>query len=147
MLVSIIIPSYNSKNTIIQTVKSAVNQSNLNKEIILVDDGSFDNTINVVKEQFKDIDFIHILNQENGGACSARNLGLHHSKGDFIQFLDADDILHPEKIKSQLDLWDQYKNESIILSGQWDRFINDTSEAKFPSRLLDRDWENPIEWL
>src|SRR5690606_27096496 len=76
----------------------------------------------------------------------ARNKAFELSTGDYIQYLDADDLLAPDKIASQIKLFEKY-GDVVIVSGQWDRFYNNPEEAVFPDRFLDRDWDNPVDWL
>lgn len=99
-LVSIIIPVYNAEPYLAQTIQSAFDQSWANKEIIVVDDGSTDRSLEIARK-FEN-QTIKVFTQENKGGSAARNLGLSKSKGDYIQFLDADDLLSPEKIEVQL---------------------------------------------
>ena len=99
-LVSICIPTYNSKKWVGETIHSALAQTWENKEIIIVDDGSVDDTYQIIK-QFES-DNVRVFRQENKGACSARNRALKEANGDFIQWLDADDILASDKIEIQL---------------------------------------------
>ena len=100
--VSIIIPAYNSEKYISEAIESAINQTWQHKEIIVIDDGSADNTYSVACSYKKE--GVEVLQQKNKGACAARNLGIKHSKGDYIQLLDSDDILLPQKISSQIEL-------------------------------------------
>ena len=90
-MISIIIPVFNSEKYIEQTIKSAIDQTWANKEIIIIDDGSTDNSLAIAK-QFKN-DRIKIITQQNKGASAARNKGIAEAKGTYIQFLDAVDIL------------------------------------------------------
>jgi glycosyltransferase involved in cell wall biosynthesis len=99
-LVSIIIPLYNSKKHIAKCIKSAVDQTWLNKEIIVVNDGSTDQSLEIAKAFESDL--LKVFSQENKGASAARNFGIRESKGDYIQFLDADDLLSPNKIECQI---------------------------------------------
>lgn len=101
-LVSIIIPVYNAEKYIAETLRSALNQTWPNIEIILIDDGSTDQTIRIAR-QFKD-ERLTIFTQENLCAGKARNRGLREAKGGYIQFLDADDLLSPNKIADQMRL-------------------------------------------
>jgi glycosyltransferase involved in cell wall biosynthesis len=101
-LVSIIIPVFNSGEYLAETIESAMGQTWPNKEIIIVDDGSTDNSVSVAKE-FND-PAIRIFQQKNKGASTARNKGLAEAKGEYIQFLDADDLLNSIKIEAQLQL-------------------------------------------
>ena len=101
-LVSIIIPVFNSQEYLAETIESALAQTWPNKEIIIVDDGSSDKSLDVAK-RFKN-PAIKIFEQENKGASAARNKGLAEAKGEYIQFLDADDLLNNTKIEDQLRL-------------------------------------------
>jgi len=95
-LVSIIIPAYNKSQLTVKTVESVLSQTYQPIEIIVVDDGSKDDT----REQLlRYADKIQYVYKENGGACSARNLGFKLSQGDYIGFLDCDDVYHPEKVQ------------------------------------------------
>ncbi len=102
-LVSVIVPSYQSKDTIAETIESILSQSYQEIEIVVVDDGSTDDTFQYLTEIFGEK--IILLRQENKGLSSARNTGLSISKGEFIQFLDADDLIYPNKIKLQVEFF------------------------------------------
>ncbi|WP_460219708.1 glycosyltransferase [Psychroserpens sp. MEBiC05023] len=101
-LVSIIIPSYNSKDYIAETINSALCQTYKPIEIIVVDDGSTDETCQLFAEF--EANGIACYQIENAGASNARNFGLKKASGDYIQFLDADDILDKFKIAKQMEL-------------------------------------------
>lgn len=98
--VSILIPLYNSEKYIADTIESALVQTWKNKEIIIVDDGSSDNSYEVAKSYGSNN--IKIFKQNNNGACYARNEAFKKSTGDYIQYLDADDLLAPNKLEEQL---------------------------------------------
>lgn len=99
-LVSIIIPAFNAEKYIIECLHSACNQTYRNLEVIVVNDGSTDETLHLLN-QFKDERLI-IINQENKGCSHAKNTGLKYATGVFIQYLDADDLLSPDKIENQV---------------------------------------------
>ncbi len=101
-LVSIIIPVYNSEKYLGDTIRSAIEQTYTDKEIIIVDDGSTDNSLNIAGSFGSDT--VRVFSQENKGASAARNLGLNHAQGIYIQFLDADDLLSPDKIAAQVKM-------------------------------------------
>jgi glycosyltransferase involved in cell wall biosynthesis len=101
-LVSIIIPVFNSDEYIADAINSALSQTWANIEIIIVDDGSTDQSLNIARN-FKD-DRLRIFEQKNKGASAARNKGLTEAKGDYIQFLDADDVLNSIKVEAQVRL-------------------------------------------
>jgi len=98
--VSVIIPLHNQKQFIGDAINSVLNQTYLNIEIIVVNDGSTDNPFPIL-EEYKDK--IVLINQKNKGLAGARNEGIKHSSGEYIQFLDADDFLNKDKIKLQLE--------------------------------------------
>jgi glycosyltransferase involved in cell wall biosynthesis len=109
ILISIIIPCYNQGEFLDETLKSVLKQTYTNWECIIVNDGSSDDT-EVIAEKWieKDSRFIY-LNKENGGVSSSRNLGIEKAKGDFIQFLDADDLLADNKIAISIDCVQQHQ--------------------------------------
>ncbi len=99
--ISVVIPTYNRADYIIRSVKSALEQTVKPYEIIVVDDGSTDNT----KEKIDELnnECIKYVYQENGGAASARNKGAEVATGDWIAFNDSDDVWRPEKLKEQIE--------------------------------------------
>lgn len=100
-LVSIIIPVFNYQNFIFETLENLLNQTYKNWEAILIDDGSTDKTAKIIKTYcFKDSRF-KLIQQNNKGVSVARNLGLEIATGEFIQFLDGDDLLSQSKIEIQ----------------------------------------------
>ena len=102
-LVSIVTPTYNSEAFIAQTIKSVQNQTHQNWEMIIVDDGSTDNTANIVTEKAKldnRITFVRL--SVNGGPAKARNAGIEKVSGKYMTFLDADDVWFPEFISTSI---------------------------------------------
>ena len=99
-LVSVIIPSYNHGNFLSRAIDSVLSQTYRNVEIIVVDDGSSDNTKQVA-ESFPHVVYVY---QHNQGLSAARNTGIDHSKGKYLLFLDADDWLSVDAIKKDLDI-------------------------------------------
>ena len=120
-LASIIIPTFNREKLLDETLASAVAQTYRPIEIIVVDDGSTDNTSSVVDrwqqrcDQHSDI-AIRYFHQSNCGVGSARNRGLTESRGEFIQFLDSDDILHPRKLEIHIGLLQRYPESGYAFS-------------------------------
>ena len=125
-LISIIIPSYNSLKYLDGSIGSALNQTYENVEIILIDDGSTDGT----RDSFNKFEKHGIIcrNQPNKGASAARNHGLSLAKGEYIQFLDADDILHPDKLKKQVSLME--KEDADLSFSYWENFTNDVTTSQ-----------------
>jgi glycosyltransferase involved in cell wall biosynthesis len=143
-LVSILIPAYNAEQWIAQTLRSAVAQTWPRREIIVVDDGSRDRTAEVARRfSSKEVAVVSI---ENRGAAAARNHALRLSQGDYIQWLDADDLLAPDKIERQLSAPGESDSRRILLSSSWAFFNYRTQRARFVPTLLWRDL-SPAEWL
>ena len=97
--VSVIIPTYNREATLERAVKSVLSQTHKNLELIIIDDGSTDNTHTIIKKYSKKLRF---FSQLHGGVSAARNLGLEKSEGTWVAFLDSDDYWLPEKLEVQL---------------------------------------------
>ena len=98
--VSIIIPSFNSEKTIERCINSVITQNYPNKELIVVNDGSFDRTVEILRK-FKGL--IHVVTTENCGVSSARNFGIKNATGEYIVFLDSDDYLLPNCLNYMVD--------------------------------------------
>ncbi|MDD5371925.1 MAG: glycosyltransferase family 2 protein [Sulfurimonas sp.] len=115
MKFSVIIPIYNSQATIARALDSVINQTYKDFEIILVDDGSSDNTNQVIKMFFKNKDIAHkYIYQENSGVSIARNRGIKETVGEYIAFLDSDDMWHPQKLEIVSNI---LSNDSINIIG------------------------------
>ncbi|WP_163436656.1 glycosyltransferase family A protein [Fibrobacter succinogenes] len=110
-MISIVLPSFNRARILPKAVESILRQTYKDFELIIVDDGSSDNTREVVKS-FND-DRIVYVHQENAGACVARNNGIDHARGEYIAFQDSDDIWHEDKLEKQLKAL-QEKNADIV---------------------------------
>ncbi|HSA05956.1 MAG TPA: glycosyltransferase [Candidatus Gastranaerophilales bacterium] len=126
-MISIIIPAYNAENYIKNAINSVLNQTYQNFEIIIINDGSTDNTENVIK-QFDDTR-IKYFYQENQGVSSARNKGIELSQGEYIAFLDADDLWLPEKLQLQLDFLKKNPEISLVYSNL--ELIEESTGIKF----------------
>ena len=101
-LVSVIVPTYNRAYCIVDALRSVQAQTHTDWEVVIVDDGSTDNTEQVIREQFGDDSRVRYVFQKNGGVSNARNTALSHAAGDFIAFLDSDDLWKPWKLEVQL---------------------------------------------
>jgi GT2 family glycosyltransferase len=143
-LVSILIPAYNAERWIGHTIRSAIDQTWSRKEIIIVDDGSRDKTVEIARG-FASRD-VKVVAQENGGASAARNKALIHAQGDYIQWLDADDILDRDKISAQMRCADVGLTSRTLLSSSFGTFYWRTEKAQFVPNTL---WQtlSPVEWL
>src|SRR6266567_2380757 len=119
-LVSILIPAHNAEKWIADTIRSAVAQSWERKEIIIIDDGSTDYTLGIAR-QFES-ESVRVIWQENRGAAAARNKALSLSHGDYIQWLDADDLLAWDKIAKQMEALDRAGSARTLLSSSFGQF-------------------------
>jgi glycosyltransferase involved in cell wall biosynthesis len=142
-LVSILIPVYNAEQWIAETLNSVLNQSWKNIEIIVVDDGSKDRSLDIIY-QFND-PRLKIFKQENKGGSAARNMAFSKSYGEFIQYLDADDLLDKDKIERQLNAIKG--NQLSLLSGPYYVFHETIRNAKLKEEIAYRNYENPFDWV
>lgn len=116
-LISIIIPAYNRETLIGETLQSIINQKYTNWECIIVDDGSTDNTIHVIKEYSDKDDRIsfHLRSASPKGANTCRNIGFENSKGDFIQFFDSDDLMDPFLLDKKVRIYQSNPDVELII--------------------------------
>ncbi|HET8963069.1 MAG TPA: glycosyltransferase family 2 protein [Chitinophagales bacterium] len=115
--VSVITPVYNAAKSITKTVKSVLHQTLQSFEIILINDASTDNSLEIITALAQSHAQISIINlQQNGGPGIARNAGIKRAKGKYIAFLDADDTWHPEKLEKQLDFMEA---NNYLLTYTW----------------------------
>lgn len=143
-LVSILIPAYNCQQWLPDTLRSALAQTWPNKEIIIVDDGSTDDTLAVARKLATPT--VTVITQKNQGAAAARNRAFAASRGDYIQWLDADDLLAPDKIARQMAAIAQGATPRTLFSSAWTRFFYRHERAKFNPTSLWCDL-SPKEWL
>lgn len=101
-LVSIVIPCYNAEKYIVETIKSVINQTYSNWELIIVNDGSTDSSLNIIKEFAANDNRISFIDKSNSGVSDSRNKGLEKAKGNYIAFLDADDSWNPVYLAKQI---------------------------------------------
>ncbi|MFH1395272.1 MAG: glycosyltransferase [Candidatus Omnitrophota bacterium] len=127
--VSVIIPAYNKADLTVKTVKSVLAQTYKNIEIIVVDDGSTDNTTERLKPYCNRIKYVY---KNNGGACSARNLGIKKTAGDYIALIDCDDIYIPEKIEISVDFLDKNPDIGFIHTPVYFIDENDNVCGRYP---------------
>ena len=143
-LVSILIPAYNAGKWIGDTIRSGLSQTWPRKEIILVDYGSSDNTLLIAKH-FESM-FVKILSQENKRASAARNMALEDAQGDYIQWLDADDLVVPDKISAQMKVAKSSQRDLTLYSGPHGTFYWRPEKAVFVPNSLWRDL-SPVDWM
>lgn len=132
--VSIIIPSYNSANFLTDSINSVIASNFLKFEIIVIDDGSNDNTKDIIRPFLKD-GRINYIFQNNKGLSGARNSGIKLAKGEYLVFLDADDLILPDKLKVQSEYLCAHPEIDIVYSNsQWfvEDDFTDTRQVEFP---------------
>ncbi len=143
-LVSILIPAFNAQEWIADTLRSAIAQTWERKEIIVVDDGSTDRTLAIAR-QFES-DCVCVVTHKNQGAAATRNKAFSLCRGDYIQWLDADDLLAPDKIARQMAVLGQNGDRKTVLSSEFGQFMYQWQRAHFVRTSL---WEDlsPVEWI
>lgn len=142
-LVSILIPAYNAQATVAAAIQSALAQTWARKEIIVVDDGSTDLTAEIAA---RFVPKIKLISTGNQGLSAAVNLAIRLSQGDYIQELDADDQLAPDKIEKQLAALRPGDSKKLLLSSPWAPFFFRTQHARFINNSLCQDL-SPADWL
>ena len=142
-LVSILIPAYNAQEFLSDTVRSALAQSWSRKEVIIVDDGSRDETLAIAR-QFEAPN-VKVVTQKNRGAAATRNAAYSMAQGDFIQWLDADDLLSPDKVACQMRAAERWGSKTLYSSG-WAYFMYRPQKASFTPTALWADM-SPLEWM
>lgn len=147
-LVSVLIPAYNAELYLSETLESVLSQTCRSLEIVVVDDGSTDGTLSVARRYAANYpDTIQVIAQANAGACAARNQAFEASAGVYLQFLDADDLLHPRKLELQLARL-AGEPEGTVATGPWVRFWGDFTTADHSREAPDfRDYEAATDWL
>jgi glycosyltransferase involved in cell wall biosynthesis len=143
-LVSILIPAYNAEEWIADTLRSAIAQTWDRKEIIVVDDGSTDRTLAIAR-QFES-DQLRVVTNGHQGAAATRNKALSLSRGEYIQYLDADDLMAPDKIARQLEALGHAPNKRALLSSSWGEFVYRYYRSEFVPTALWCDLR-PVDWL
>ena len=129
MKISLVIPSYNRYEFLKRAIASVVAQTHTVNEIIVVDDGSTDNTSQIQKD-FPSIRYIY---QKNSGVSSARNSGINASANEWIAFLDSDDEWDKDKLKEQVAFHKKYKD--ILMSYTDENWVRDNNEVKIPKKF------------
>lgn len=124
-LVSIIVPSYNSEHYIVDTLTSVQNQTYQKWECIVIDDGSKDHTKEIVSSFIKNDSRIKYYYQQNSGLSASRNKGMSFVKGEFIQFLDSDDVIYKNKIEKMVCEYQNLEDENAILYCDYEFTLND----------------------
>jgi teichuronic acid biosynthesis glycosyltransferase TuaG len=120
-LVSVVMPAYNSQGSLAQSVRSVLQQTYPNWELLIIDDASSDETLPLANQFAHDDERIHVIStRHNGGVADARNIGIGAAKGQYLAFLDSDDLWLPEKLKVQVSFM-QSRNAAFSFT-QYRRF-------------------------
>jgi glycosyltransferase involved in cell wall biosynthesis len=143
-LVSVLIPAYNAERWLAATIRSALAQTWRRIEVIVVDDGSRDGTLAVAKAW--ESRSVKVVTQPNMGAPAARNRALEIAQGSYIQWLDSDDLLDPEKISAQMRVAREVADRRVLLSCPFGTFYYRPEKAVFTPTLLWRD-VTPIDYF
>ena len=112
-LLSVIIPVYQVEKYIGQCLDSVLAQTYTNLDIILVDDGGIDSSVDICREYQKKDNRIRIISQENGGLSKARNVGVEHAYADLVTFIDSDDFIHPNMFATMIPYMEEYNLDII----------------------------------
>ena len=127
-LVSIIVPVYNTEKYLPKCIDSLIGQSYPNIEIILVNDGSTDNSLKICCENAIGCQYIRVINQNNMGVSAARNRGLLEARGKFLTFVDSDDILCPDAVETMVNIMNEFSADIVsaeMVGEDTDSFNND----------------------
>ena len=147
--VSILIPCYNDEEHVGTAIESALNQTWPNCEIIVVDDGSTDRSLTVARKY--ESDGVRVLTQENKGAPAARNRAFGAASGKYIQYLDADDLLHPRKVEAQVSALQESPPDTVaVCSTVYFQDGNALKEGRRTEGLEEIPWlmsDDPVQWL
>jgi glycosyltransferase involved in cell wall biosynthesis len=143
-LVSILIPAYNAEATLAETLRSAVSQTWPNLEVVVVNDGSTDRSAEIARSF--DGEGVRVVTTPNRGLSSAVNTAYRECQGDYIQELDADDLLSPDKIELQMKALLQRGDDLLLASSPWAYFYFRPSRARFRPTALHQHL-SPAEWL
>ena len=124
-LVSVIMPVYNAEKYVSEAIESVRNQSYENWELIIVDDGSTDRSPEIIDAYSRKDPRIKSLHQKNQGVSMARNFALCQTHGEYVTFIDSDDVYHPDRLQRMVQIFEKYPNCDIVFSrhteftGEW----------------------------
>jgi glycosyltransferase involved in cell wall biosynthesis len=138
--ISVVIPCYNAARWIIATLQSVFVQQHVNFEVIVVDDGSTDDSAHIITTKFPQVRLICI---SNSGPSRSRNIGTQAAQGHFIQYLDADDLLAPDKLAVQLQALEQ--SDADVAYGDWQRLEQQTDGSFVPGQVIKRQLPSDAE--
>jgi GT2 family glycosyltransferase len=145
--ISVVMPCYNASKHIADAIRSALEQTFKDVELIVIDSGSQDSSREIIQDFAGDkrLMFVPVERKDAPSAAAARNEGLRRARGEYVKFMDADDVIHPEMLERQLAR--VQGREDCVASSEWGRFYNDDLSTYTPSRQsVWRDMD-AREWL
>lgn len=146
-LVSVIVPVYNTGPYLPRCIESITQQNYKDIELLLIDDGSTDNSLEVCCKYMQIDHRIKVIHQENGGVCSARNRGLREMRGDYFMFVDSDDAIETSIIADAVRCFTQQLSTDMVVFGWKKIFENGQTEAYLPSNASISDMESAVKTL
>lgn len=145
MRFSVVIPLYNKEHYIANTINSVLNQTFQDYELIVVDDGSKDNSYEVAKAAQSQSERVKLIHQENQGVAVARNIGVENARGEYIAFLDADDCWYPNYLETIDALIKNFPESDIFVTSY--RIVMGNKNYRFSAHLSDEPVLLPSYWL
>lgn len=136
-LISIIVPVFNVEKYITKTINSALSQTYTHIELIIVDDGSIDNSYKICKEISENDNRIKLFKIENSGVSHARNVGLNKAKGEYILFLDSDDIILPQLLEVCVNKINKHPHVDFVVFGMIFEFIHNNRSRRYEKVISD----------
>ena len=148
MLVSIIVPVYNSGEYLERCLESCLRQDFTDLELIVVDDGSTDNSYEITSDFAKRDSRLHLYHQDNSGASAARNKGLDVATGDYVMFVDSDDWIKPEMLSEMFKIIDGHRDIQVVQTAVPGDFVKQGREGIYSGKeavraLLEGSWWGP----
>lgn len=151
--ISVIIPVYNSESTIIRCLTSIMNQTYENFEIIIIDDGSSDNSMRIIEKKYDNEKKIKIIKTDNHGVSHARNIGLDNMTGDYVVFVDSDDYIGTNMFYTLIEYVNKYKVDMVLYDSIFENssgeFIKIVEKNITPNRILNKKEivNNVLSWM
>lgn len=137
-MITVIIPVFNSEKYIEKCVNSVLNQSYTNLEVILINDGSIDQSLSLIQKMAKRDSRIKIINKKNGGVSSARNVGILNAKGEYIIFIDSDDYIGKNFISEYIRLL-KFRPNALVYQSFNSEYRNKIVEELLPAQIFSKD--------
>lgn len=137
-MVSVIVPAYNAEKTIIRCIDSILQQDYEHVEIVIVNDGSKDNTLNVIQKAYGNNDRIKCIDKVNGGVSSARNVGLKNATGQYVSFVDSDDYIDSDMISCMVSAMEKDESDMAICGYRYENNGLKKKKISVPDAIIGR---------